>query len=91
MSSVNYVADLNDLIREAFSAQVAFDEWDEGYTYDDICGEPVKRHVALDIVVQELDEANLTLVMYVAENHEAIINQMQQHEDERQSEKSETV
>lgn len=72
MSSINYVADLNDLIHEAYAAQEAFDKWDDGFTY----GEWGRREVQLDVVVQELDEANLTLVMYIAENHAAIIEQI---------------
>ena len=70
MSSTSYEADLLDLVREAFDAQQAFDNWDNGKTSD---GWNVGREVDLATVIQEMDEANLTLVMYIAENHEQII------------------
>ena len=63
---MNHIAELNDLIREAFSAQHAFDNWDEGKTWPDNTNpwssEP--RECTLDTIVRELDEANLKVVEF---------------------------
>jgi hypothetical protein len=69
MEKVNHLADFNDLVREAGVAQEAFDQWDQGKTSD---GWNPAREVDLATVVQEWDEANLTLLLYVREHGEQI-------------------
>ena len=86
MSSTNYEADLLDLVREAYVAQEGFDNWDGGEThYPGPFGKP-NRECDLATVIQEMDEANLTLVMYIAENHEAIIEAIMKRAGERANE-----
>jgi hypothetical protein len=68
---MSFVPELNDAIREAFGAQEAFDNWDNGKTfYDKVFGGP--RFCALQDVVDELDTANLKLVQFVLE-HGAVL------------------
>lgn len=71
---MNHQAELNDLIREAFSAQTAFDNWDEGKTWPDRTNpwssEP--RLCSLDEVVHELDSANLRLVRFVLDHPQLV-------------------
>jgi hypothetical protein len=90
MSSTNYEADLLDLVREAYDAQEAFDQWDNGQTVGGfvVGGRRTAREVALDVVIQEMDEANLTLVMYIAENHEKIIEAITARGDGHEAERT---
>lgn len=80
-----YQADILDLIREAHTAQRAFDDWDEGYTFERSFTSPSgwhKRHVDLDTVVRELDEAVLKLIEYVEKNGQSIKDDIKEGNDE---------
>lgn len=66
MEKINCLADFNDLVREAFTCQEGFDNWDEGKThYPSTFDHKNIRLCDLETVEREWDEANLALVSYV--------------------------
>lgn len=60
---------LNDFVREAYNAQEAFDNWDQGRTWNHTSPGlyPEGRYCTLQEVVDELDAANRALVDFVLE------------------------
>lgn len=59
----NPLPEFNDLVRDAFEAQEAFDNWDRGTTWTGpIVG---KRVCTLDQVTKEWDDANRKLIEFV--------------------------
>lgn len=84
----NHIAELNDLIREAYEAQEGFDNWDEGKTYYPNSFLRDARHCSLEQVVHELDFANLKLVRFVLA-HPELASQLHRREAVRVEELSE--
>lgn len=73
----NPLADFNDLVREAYSAQEAFDNWDEGKTWDagsKFTKQP--RMCALDDLCTEWDAANIKLINFVLEHGQEIMTRI---------------
>jgi hypothetical protein len=71
----NPLPDFNMLVRDAFDAQDAFDQWDDGKTIGDffVAGQRTMREVDLDTVTREWDEANRKLIEYVLEHGEKLL------------------